>query len=117
MIVPCRSAGGLPRRKFLAFTIKASVVAAAVIGGLVKFSPSAFALSCDFGFDQLTQDCAISCLGDCSNVSSCCTFGDNPSIDFACVGCLFECPPGSTARVIVVCSPNDDTGYYCGHYC
>lgn len=96
------------------------VGAAAVVGGLVGFRPSAVAdhtiPSCDGIMGYLFKElCKRSCVGPCVGVgvSSCCQYGDS-SLSYACVKCRSGCNP-PRARVVVVCSPAQP--YYCINYC
>lgn len=114
---------GISRRRFLGWGSKLVVGATALVGGLVKFTPTALADPwgsdpCDFcqlaGPQFLPdEECDIPCTGVCTTFLSVCWFGDCTTC-FAQIYCGgVGCAP---ARVVVKCRTSYGS-YFCGRYC
>lgn len=104
----------LPRRRFLRYLAMASTTAAAAVGGLVGFQPTAWAaVRCDAQPAQ-RKGCGINyrpCFGVCSTTESCCDHGTG-RYDYACCYCGLFCRP---AQVVVYASGK--SCYFCCRYC
>ncbi len=100
----------------------------AVTGGLVKFAPSALALTTDdYTYAGCSpyidsgylpdEDCAYNCYGACSSEFSKCYFDvpDTHPYSYAEIACSQYCEP---ARVVVKCrNSGAPDSFYCGQFC
>src|SRR5262245_14652859 len=77
------------RRRFLTTGSKLVLAATAAVGGLVKFQPSALAVTCDAVAPFTVSDCCFSCIGQCSSLVSCCPYGC--SGELCCIQCNILC--------------------------
>lgn len=117
--------GGLSRRRFVQLASTASAGAAALLGGLVGFAPSAEAgppSLCDFQPLPMTGcEChqgirMCGCIGNCSDTQSRCQFGPRPDLDY-CVASNFNPNPEIGAKAYATCDPAISRGWCCGVYC
>jgi len=111
---PVDGALSTSRKGFLGWAGKALIALTAVTGGLVKFAPTAWAVTCNFGYNQtIFPQCQTSCIGSCVSwdKSSCCPTDQQNGV-WACEG-----NPPQLRNFKVVASCSGGNGYYCGVYC
>lgn len=112
-IQPCPPAAGLSRRRVFGLAVKAGVALAALTGGWVKFTPTAYANACDVLIAYISPGtCWYACFGSCSTLRSWCNY--NPTPYYCLIDCGGFCSP---ARAVAICYLPDESGICCAQYC
>jgi len=95
------------------------VALTAVAGGLIKFTPTAWAqdpaagIRCDFDYNPGLYECSHDCLGACVGVGESKCFYGPGAYDYAEIICASTC---RRARVVVHCTGGGH-GFFCGRFC